>query len=65
MESGKDVYRFARENIKEILLDNDIIGADICGERNPYEPIPEFIEDRAINKKTNKLLYDILTKVIG
>lgn len=62
---GKMSIDLLERILKRFLIDNDVIGADVCGERNPYEPIPEFIEDRAVNKKTNKLLYDILTKVIG
>lgn len=50
--------------LKKFLKNNDIIGADICGERSVYEPIPDFVEDRAINRKTNKVLYDFLTKFI-
>ena len=50
--------------LKRFLVEHEIIGADICGEQSPYEPMPEFFEDREINKKTNKSLYKFLTKVI-
>ena len=50
--------------LNRFLVEHEIIGADICGEQSPYEPMPEFFEDREINKKTNKSLYKFLTKVI-
>lgn len=50
--------------LKKLLEEHEIIGADICGEQSPYEPMPEFLEDRAINRKTNKSLYKFLTKII-
>lgn len=62
---GKMSIEVLEKIFKKFLIDNDIIGADICGEQSQYEPIPEFLEDRAINKRTNKLLYNFLTKVIG
>ena len=62
---GKMSVELLKKILKRFLVDHDIIGADICGERNPYEPMPKFFEDRGINKKTNKSLYDFLTRVIG
>ncbi|RHQ98883.1 arginase family protein [Peptoclostridium sp. AF21-18] len=62
---GKMSVELLKKILKRFLVNHDIIGADICGERNPYEPMPKFFEDRGINKKTNKSLYDFLTRVIG
>lgn len=62
---GKMSVELLKKILKRFLMDHDIIGADICGERNPYEPTPKFFEDREINKKTNKSLYDFFTRVIG
>lgn len=61
---GNMSVELIKKILKKFLENHDIIGADICGERSIYEPIPEFVEDRAINKKTNKILYDFLTKFI-
>ena len=62
---GEMSVELLKKILKRFLTEHDIIGADICGERSPYEPMPKFLEDRAINKRTNRSLYDFLTRVIG
>lgn len=61
---GEMSVELLKRILKRFLVEHEIIGADICGEQSPYEPMPEFFEDREINKKTNKSLYKFLTKVI-
>ncbi|WP_300277857.1 hypothetical protein [Peptacetobacter sp.] len=50
--------------LTKLLINHSIVGADICGEQNINEPLPKFLKDRELNKKTNKLLYDFLTEIL-
>lgn len=61
---GKMSINLIKKIIDIFLVEHEIIGADICGEQSPYEPMPKFLEDRAINKKTNKILYNFLTEIV-
>ena len=53
------------EEILELLLVNrDVIGADICGECPAGEALPKYLEDERINSRTNKELYLFLKRFI-
>lgn len=45
----------------EVFERQRVIGADICGECSPMEPLRELMEDENINRITNDRLYHFLT----
>ena len=56
--------RMLEEILELLLVNRDVIGADICGECPAGEALPKYLEDERINSRTNKELYLFLKRFI-
>lgn len=47
--------------LAEVFRHQKVIGVDICGECNVYEPVMQMVEDSKINKTANEILYHFIS----
>lgn len=59
-DQGKMSMKVLEGLLENILHNNTVIGADICGEQSVNEPYVQFAEDFRINKTTDKELRNLL-----
>lgn len=62
---GEMTMKVLERLLLEIFKHQKVIGADICGECSPLEPLEKLIQDEQINRETNEGLYHFLERLFG
>lgn len=61
-DQGQMSIRTLEILLKDVFLNQEVIGVDICGECNLQEPLNQLLEDQKINRKTDAILYHFLSQ---